>query len=672
MSGRYVKVKFSSNWGDTVLVLLDELHVCDADGVKWNDETMPHTCRVDYMGSPSYCSSNDPDYWQTFVSDLPNWWKVDLGQSRLISKVKVKALAGYPERLIKDFTVEVSDDDDSSTEILSAQTLQNDSEQTFNTTDGAGPETVTPPVVALTVTPHAPTAWTQTVIIPAVLLVLTACVPNVLIPIAFVPVTPLTLSAPQNTETGDIVSLLNFNDPPGGEVVSDETGRSWTVPHPVVPTETLYPNNAEVSDDGPLAGMGSLSLPSSISYIKTPFTANLDIGSQDFTFECWHKCIDIPNSMAAFFCNDSGTPTPVENGLHIDGSGGYASALLGFTDDTYVYLDEIQPLRAEWKHFAVSRRGNTVYGFDHGVKTVTEVIDPASNGILNQPLNGFVIGASLGYASGLINGMSFFGNISGVQLTVGHGKWIDDFTPPIAPTEYGGESFRGYARSQAPVADLVLSRHDPSYFFLFASHPPAVSLLLTSRNPSAVWELNAAMFPASQVIYLCTLTGAADGVADVLIPISSFQATLRNGEPSYLACVIPNSTDWEDAVTARQNGEIVIQKGYRLADGSLNMEEIARVNFETLRIDRGARNDSATIVGHKTVTATAPKEWAVQGVSYYALQADGKRRIRAAIDLFLRPGDVVIYGDGEADSFIVGSISYSIYVNYAIMEVAEA
>ena len=422
MPGRYVRVNFTSNWGDPDWIAMSIIHVCDADGVKWNDGGMTYTSSTDgyeNYGLPSDVAQaveQENVFWEVHqpgwggTTPNPGWWKVDLGQSRLISIVKLRVYNGYDYRNIKDFTVSVSENDSTWTQILSAQTLLQEYDpqiQEFETTDSA----------------------TQTVIIPAVALVLTACVPHFMIPVAYIPVTSLTLSAP--------------------------------------------------------------------------------------------------------------------------------------------------------------------------------------------------------------------------------------------------ESFRGYARSQAPVADLVLSRHDPSYFFLFASHPPAVSLLLTSRNPSAVWELNAAMFPASQVIYLCTLTGAADGVADVVIPISSFQATLRNGDPSYLACVIPNSTDWEAAVTARPNGEIVIQKGYRLADGSTNLEEIARVDFETVRIDRGARNDSATIVGHKTVTATAPKEWAVQGVSYYALQADGKRRIRAAMDLFLRPGDVVIYGAGDADSFIVGRISYFVYVNWAVMEVSE-
>ena len=120
------------------------------------------------------------------------------------------------------------------------------------------------------------------------------------------------------------------------------------------------------------------------------------------------------------------------------------------------------------------------------------------------------------------------------------------------------------------------------------------------------------------------------------------------------------------------NGEIIIQKGFRLVDGSVNMAEIIRVDYETLALDLGGRSASGTIVGHKTVTATAPKEWTVEGVSFYGLQHDGKRRFRAAMDLFLRPGDVAIYGSGDDDSFIVGQITYIVNTLDGLMEVTEA
>ncbi len=203
---------------------------------------------------------------------------------------------------------------------------------------------------------------------------------------------------------------------------------------------------------------------------------------------------------------------------------------------------------------------------------------------------------------------------------------------------------------------------------------PVATIELAAEVPSYSWVLNARMRPAAQTIYTFTLTGDAESppLADLVLPMSSFQGRLRNGSPSYVSCVIPNCMTYAEDIAARQNGDIVIRKGYRWADGSVSMEEIARVDFESLRIDQGSRSASATISGHRTTSAAAPKDVTVEGVSFYCLQADGKRRIRALLDLFLRIGDTCIYGTGPTDYMAVGYISYTVSTELTIMEVTEA
>ncbi len=224
-----------------------------------------------------------------------------------------------------------------------------------------------------------------------------------------------------------------------------------------------------------------------------------------------------------------------------------------------------------------------------------------------------------------------------------------------------------------PAAELLLTGYGPNFGTPVVPVPEGI-LTLTGRNPAYVWTLPASMRPSAQVIFYCILTGADDGLDDIYLPMSSFQARLRDGEPSYVSCVIPDSLTYEAAIIARENGDIVIQKGVRLIDGTEQMEEIARVDFESIQIDRGARNDSATITGHRTVTSSAPKDWTVEGVSFYGLQADGKRRIRAKMDLFLRCGDTCIYGTGGNDYFVVGAITEYVSANPPLfyMEVVEA
>ena len=246
---------------------------------------------------------------------------------------------------------------------------------------------------------------------------------------------------------------------------------------------------------------------------------------------------------------------------------------------------------------------------------------------------------------------------------------------------------------EIPNGELILTAEDPgwggSYLISLAtlfihtiipsSGPvnaqiPVAPLSLSIRNPSSVWAIPLSQQSAAKIIFSCTLTGAPDGLSDLTLPMSSFQARMRDGDPSYVSVVVPSSTTYAADVAARSNGEIIIKKGFLMRDGSAQMEEIARVDYESIQINQGAKNDSLILSGHKTVTSSAPKDVTVVGVSFYGSQANGKRRVRANLDLFLRVGDCCVYGTDGNDYFTVGQISYivSAVPPSAIMEVTEA
>jgi hypothetical protein len=229
---------------------------------------------------------------------------------------------------------------------------------------------------------------------------------------------------------------------------------------------------------------------------------------------------------------------------------------------------------------------------------------------------------------------------------------------------------QGISRVDIPPAGIILSGHIPTpWGGISRAFIPVASLVLTAPAPSYSWAPGNAHRSALQVIYLCVLTGNADGLDDITIPMSSFQSTLRNGDPSYLACVIPNSVDYINEIILRTHGDIVVKKGYRYADGSINAEEICRVAYESLQIHRGGRNDSAIISGHKTTASTTSKTRALSDASYYGLQVDGKRSVRAMPDLFLRVGDVATF-DGQ--ELVIGQILYMVDTGMAIMQITEA
>jgi hypothetical protein len=160
------------------------------------------------------------------------------------------------------------------------------------------------------------------------------------------------------------------------------------------------------------------------------------------------------------------------------------------------------------------------------------------------------------------------------------------------------------------------------------------------------------------------------GYADLELPISSFQARRRDGDPSYLAIVVPAPNDYLTGITARTvGGQLVLKSGFvNLATGEETITELQRVDFDYFRYDLGARSGSATLSGHRTTAAREPLTVALQGISYRAV-TNGIRTVRCEPDMYLSPGDTADVGDGE--SFVVSSISYTVNPRAATMEVQE-
>jgi hypothetical protein len=222
-----------------------------------------------------------------------------------------------------------------------------------------------------------------------------------------------------------------------------------------------------------------------------------------------------------------------------------------------------------------------------------------------------------------------------------------------------------FSSSDAPALALRLAFDDPDAVAF--NTVPALPITLGLATPAA---FRTPSVPAAvDVIYRLTLTGAADALADVVLPMASFQSRLRDGTPSYLAVNIPNGADYISAVNARPNGQIVVERGYRFRDtGATQFDEIARVDLDDVRQDEGARSYTLTLDGHRTEATVTPKVRAIGGASYRNV-VSGKRRYRASPDNFLRPGDTV---EINAESFTVGLITLSVSPSIERMEIAEA
>lgn len=168
--------------------------------------------------------------------------------------------------------------------------------------------------------------------------------------------------------------------------------------------------------------------------------------------------------------------------------------------------------------------------------------------------------------------------------------------------------------------------------------------------------------------YVFTLTGSADSKDDVDIPIQSASARWRSGDPSYLEMVIPAVNAYSAQINDRPNGELVLTMAYYYKGVLQLTEELMRVDLETVRIDEGFRSESITLSGHKTETY-AGNTITLQDVTYRTVSGGLVRLRTATPNLYLRPGDTVLW---DTDEFTAGLVTLSINQRQSTMEVAEA
>jgi hypothetical protein len=187
-----------------------------------------------------------------------------------------------------------------------------------------------------------------------------------------------------------------------------------------------------------------------------------------------------------------------------------------------------------------------------------------------------------------------------------------------------------------------------------------------------------------QEIHICILTGGHVGLSDIELPISSWQARLRNGDPTYVSAIVPNALAYAEAIIARTGGQLKIYKGYQFIDlqGGRFLALVAETGLTSIRHDTGPRSSSVTLVGYANITNAAPKTVAYDALTYGSLQADGKRRWRTGLKLNIaeamagdtwtfiaKPGDTVTY---QEESMVVGFISLAVSDTFELVELVEA
>lgn len=219
-----------------------------------------------------------------------------------------------------------------------------------------------------------------------------------------------------------------------------------------------------------------------------------------------------------------------------------------------------------------------------------------------------------------------------------------------------------------PALSIPLSLAVPSSTGFVAVQALSIPLSLatpTVTSPPLPPEL--AGLPVARV-YRAWLAGAGSELLE--LAMASFQCVRRTGESTWLAVTLPTySAGLAATLNARIGGQLIINAGYRLADGSDVLGLFLRATLTAVELEHEPTGATITLTARVTPTSSSPQTRTLAGIQTQ-VRDDGRYSVTCDVDPLLRPGDTVTASGGA--SFVVGTIRYAVRPQAAAMELTEA
>ena len=179
--------------------------------------------------------------------------------------------------------------------------------------------------------------------------------------------------------------------------------------------------NAHIEVDQYKFGTASMQLDGSGDYVTSVASTDWDMGSGDFTVECWYKMASTPDANGFAFVSSSVSTSNRPWGLCFLQNGG---SFWGRTSTTYYSADftDNSGIDTNWHHLAGVRDGSTLRIFLDGVQKATASI----SGTLQSGQH-LIVGRFEWNSAG-----DFDGYLDDIRITKGVARYTTNFTPPSA------------------------------------------------------------------------------------------------------------------------------------------------------------------------------------------------------------------------------------------------
>lgn len=422
----------------------------------------------------------------------------------------------------------------------------------------------------------------------------------------------------------DVSLLLRCNGADASTSIVDESNNGFTA--------TVL-GSAQLDTAQKKYGSASLLIASSGSRVKFPDDDKFEFGTGAFTLELWVRLttsiVTNEDEVTLLTKNDSSYRSPFT--LAFDGFN-FSFRAWNTSNAEVVSLYDTTAVSANtWYHLAVTRSGNTFRLFVDGVAAGSAT----SSASLQSTAETVCVGA---YNDGFLPANGCW--LDDVRITKGVARYTATFTPPTEHELGTPPPHEGLVSAPGPLGTPTL-----------LGTAGRVNGRISVPGPlgsAGVWgytspERRTRPRPLKYVMDLATPGGA------VRVPIASWQATLQTDAQCYIQCVVPAAQNWVSQLT--EATAFTVFRVLQLDDGSAHEFPVAQAPLQTLALDRGSFNFSATLSGYTpayTANADPPAlaDRNLRGERLRSTYSSGMR-VRCAYDYLLQPGFRAWLGDVE-------------------------
>lgn len=149
-----------------------------------------------------------------------------------------------------------------------------------------------------------------------------------------------------------------------------------------------------------------------------------------------------------------------------------------------------------------------------------------------------------------------------------------------------------------------------------------------------------------RILVRCWLTGAADGLPDIELPIAGFYARMYSGQASAFQVSVPYTEARYAAVKARAQGDLFVERVTSRDGVELGAESLFSFPNTGRQLHQGPYRQTLVLSGERQTTNATPATHSGLRFSLAGLDFNGARTWTTDLATVVRPGDAIVV-EGE-------------------------